>query len=212
MRGGKALLMALVLVASCAVASAQEGPGAGKVEFGGWPGGGLWLVSGDDNTEVNFNNWGYGGGVSFYLNPMAAIEVESSYGLGLAQGVNYHNAEVFHVQVPNTLGMSGNIVIFPGGSQKQVVGYVTGGVGSLWLISRNSTKQFGITSAETFIAENVGGGVKIFRGGDARNWGFRIDYRLLIVNSKSDAVPFFAQSKSRMGHRIYIGMLYTLSR
>jgi len=35
---------------------------------------------------------------------------------------------------------------------------VAGGVGSFWLISRNSTKQFGITSAETFIAENVGAG------------------------------------------------------
>jgi hypothetical protein len=30
------------------------------------------------------------------------------------------------------------------------------------------------------------------------------------VNKKSGAVPFFAQSKQRMGHRIYIGMLYTL--
>ena len=115
MTRSRALLIALVLVAGCAVASAQE-VGAGKVEFGGWPGGGLILVGGDDNTEVNFNNWTYGGGASLYLNPMAAIEVEASYGLGMAQGVNYHNKEVFHVQVPNTLGLSGNIVIFPGGS------------------------------------------------------------------------------------------------
>ena len=56
----------------------------------------------------------------------------------------------------------------------------------------------------------MGGGIKIFRGGDARNWGYRIDYRAVIVNKKSGAVPFFAQSKQRMGHRIYIGLLYTL--
>jgi len=212
MTRSRALMVALVLVAGCAVASAQGGPGAGKLEVGGWPGGGVILVGGDDNTEVNFNNYGYGGGASFYVNPKVAIELEASYGLGLAQGVNYHNKEVFHVQVPNTLGMSGNVVIFPGGSARQVAGYVAGGVGSFTLISRNSTKQFGITSAETFIAENVGGGVKIFRGGDARNWGYRIDYRLLFVNQKSDAVPFFAQSKQRMGHRIYIGLLYTMKR
>ena len=212
MRRSRLLLMALVLVAGCAVASAQEGPGAGKMEVGGFPGGGLWLVSGDDNTEVNFNNYGYGGGASFYVNPRVAIEVEAAYGLGLAQGVNYHNKEVFHVQVPNTLGTSGNVVIFPGGSARQVAGYVTGGAGLFTLFSRNSTKQFGITSAESFASFNVGGGVKIFRGGDARNWGYRIDYRAVIVNKKSGAVPFFAQSKQRMGHRIYIGLLYTMKR
>ena len=205
-------MVVLVLLAGCAMASAQEGPGAGKLEVGGWPGGGVILIGGDDNTEVNFNIYGYGGGASFYVNPKLAVEVEASYGLGLAQGVNYHNKEVFHVQVPNTLGTSGNIVIFPGGSAKRVAGYVTGGAGMLTLISRNSTKQFGITEAESFFSANVGGGMKIFRGGDARNWGYRIDYRLVIVNSKSDAVPFFAHSKQRIGHRVYVGMLYTMKR
>ena len=65
MTRSRALLIALVLVAGCAVASAQEAPRAGKMEVGGFPGGGLWLVSGNDNTEVNFNNYGYGGGASF---------------------------------------------------------------------------------------------------------------------------------------------------
>ena len=202
-------MVALVLLAGCAVVSAQE-VGAGKLEFGGWPGGGIFLTGGDDNLEVNFNNWAYGGGATYYITPMVGIEGEASYGLGLAQGVNYKKKEVFHVQVPNTLQTSGNIVIFPGGSKKQLIPYVTGGVGMMTLISRNSTKQFGITSAESFVAENVGGGVKIFRGGDAHNWGFRVDYRFLMVNSKSGAVPFFAQSKSRRGQRIYIGMLYTM--
>jgi len=202
-------MVVLVLLAGCAVASAQD-VGAGKVELGGWPGGGIFLTGGDDQLEVNFNNWAYGGGATFYITPMVGAEVEASYGLGLAQGVNYKGKEVFHVQVPNTLQTSGNIVIFPGGSHKQLFPYVTGGIGMLSLISRNSTKQFGITEAETFTAENFGGGVKIFRGGDAHNWGFRVDYRYILINKKSDAVPFFGQAKSRRGQRIYIGMLYTL--
>ena len=170
MTRSRALMFALVFVAGCAVASAQE-VGAGKVELGGWPGGGIFFVGGDDDLEVNFNNWGYGGGATWYLNPMVGVEAEISYGLGLAQGVNYKGKEVFHVQVPNTLETSGNIVLFPGGSAKQLAWYVTGGAGVLTLISRNSTKQFGITEAENHLATNVGGGVKIFRGGGRAQLG-----------------------------------------
>lgn len=49
-------------------------------------------------------------------------------------------------------------------------------------------------------------------GGPARNWGFRVAYRLTLAASNSDAVPFFAHSKQRIGHRIYAGMPYTLRR
>jgi hypothetical protein len=83
----------------------------------------------------------------------------------------------------------------------------------LTLFSRTApARVFGLTQSESFITTNVGGGAKIFRNGDARNWGFRFDYRLVMVNSKSDAVPFFAQSKRRVGHRFYVGMLYTAIR
>jgi hypothetical protein len=211
MTRNRVLLAAVVLVAGCAVASAQE-PGAGKLEVGGWPGGGIFFTGGDDQYEVNFNTWAYGGDLSYYLTPLVGVEAELSYGLGLAQGVNYKGKEVFHVQVPNTLQTSANLILYPGGTQGTLVPYVTGGVGLLTLISRDSTKQFGLTSAESFMAENVGGGVKIFRSGDAQNWGFRVDYRFILINSKSGAVPFFAQSTSRRGQRVYIGMLYTMTR
>jgi hypothetical protein len=62
------------------------------------------------------------------------------------------------------------------------------------------------------LTANAGAGVKIFRGGAARNWGFRVDYRLVLVGSNSDAVPFFARSKQRLGHRLYAGMLYIIRR
>ena len=65
---------------------------------------------------------------------------------------------------------------------------------------------------QAFIAENIGAGVKIFRGADAPNWGFRIDYRYLFVNENDDAPAFFAKSKSRGAHRVYVGMLYTWKR
>ncbi len=205
----RACLIAVALVAGCAVASAQEAPGAGRLELGGFPGGGLWLVNGDDNTEVNFNNYDFGGGATWHLNPMVAVEAEAAYGLGISQNVRYQNRELLRVLLPYTLGTSGNIVISPGGSAKRVAGYVTGGAGMLTLFARTSTGMiFGLTDNETFVTTNVGGGVKFFRGEDAPNWGYRVDYRLVIVNSKSDAVAFFAQSKRRLGHRFYIGMIY----
>ena len=206
-------MVVLVLLAGCAVASAQD-VGAGKFELSGWPVGGLYLKGGDDNTEVNFNDYSYGGGATFYLNPTVGVEVEASYGLGLAQGVVYKNKDVHHVEVPNTLQTSGNIVLFLGGAtkNKQFVPYVTGGAGVMTLISRGSTAQFGINSAEYHTAENVGAGAKVFRGGEAHNWGVRGDWRFIFVNSKSSAVPFFAQSKQRWGYRMYIGLLYTVKR
>ncbi len=213
MTGGKVLLIAVALVAGCAVASAQEEVGAGTLEVGGFPAGILLLASGDDNTEVNFNQYAYGGGATWYLNPMVAIEAEGLGGIGIAQDVIYRNRLVKYNFVPNAVGASGNIVVFPGGSRRQLAAYVTGGVGMLTMLARKpETEVFGVTEAESFLATNVGGGFKFFRGGDARNWGWRGDYRLVMVNSKSDAVPFFAQSKRRIGHRISLGMFYTLKR
>jgi hypothetical protein len=214
-KAGTVFLTAILLVVTCRVASAQETavPGAGKLEVGGFPGGGLWLAGGDGNTEVHFNNYDFGAGVTWYANPKVGIEGEGAFGLGLSQNVSYRNQIVYRVQMPHTLGSSGNIVFFPAGTARRVAGYVTGGAGMFTLFSRTAAARvFGLTQNESFFASNVGGGVKIFRRNEERNWGFRIDYRVVMVNSKSDAVAFFAQSKRRMGHRFYIGMLYTMKR
>jgi hypothetical protein len=64
---------------------------------------------------------------------------------------------------------------------------------------------------QTFVAENIGGGIKIFRA-SAPDWGFRADYRYLIVNSNGDAPAFFAKAKSRGGHRVTFGVLFTWKR
>ena len=213
MTGRKVFLILVALVASCTVASAQEEAGAGKLELGGFPGGGLWFVGGDDNTEVDFNNYAFGGDATWYVNPKAAVEVEASFGPGIAQDVNYRHQLVYHVKVPHSVAFGGNVLIFPSGSARRLAPYVTGGVGTLRLVSRLSTQMvFGLADAESFLTTNVGGGVKIFRRGDARNWGFRIDYRTMMVNSNSGAVAFFARNTRRIGHRFYVGMLYTMKR
>ena len=68
-RGSRAFLAALILFAGCSAASAQDATiGAGKVEIGGFPGGGTFFVGGDDNKEVNFNVYTAGGGLTYYFN------------------------------------------------------------------------------------------------------------------------------------------------
>jgi hypothetical protein len=217
-RGSRVFFAVALLLAGCTVASAQDATiGAGKVEVGGFPGGGTFFVGGDDNREVNFNVYTAGGGLTYYLNDAVAIEGEVTGSVGWAQDVTFRNAPLIHNQMPTVWSYAGNIVFFPGGTNgKRAPVYITGGIGAVALSPRVPTKVFGYdvdtVGTQMFMAENIGAGVKLFRGEDAPNWGFRLDYRYLFVNSNSDAPAFFAQSKSRGAHRVYVGMLYTWKR
>ena len=213
-----ACVSALIVLAVGASAAAQDAAtGAGKLEVGLYPLGATFLVGGDDNKEVNFNLYTAGTNLTYYVNKRTAIEGELTISFGLAQDVVFNRTQVLHVQMPNVWSYSGNVVFFPGGTTgKQVPVYVTGGIGALSLQSRTPTGQFGYdvdtVGFETFTAENIGGGVKIFRGADAPDWGFRVDYRYVIVNANSDAPAFFAKAKTRGGHRLSFGVLFTWKR
>jgi Outer membrane protein beta-barrel domain len=216
-RGCRAFLTALVFFAGCSMASAQEAKiGAGKVEIGGFPGGGTIFVGGDGKDEANFNVYTAGGDISYYVNPKVAVEGEFTGSIGWAQDIYYQGTKRIHLQMPGVWSQTGNVVIFPGGTAgKRVPFYITGGAGMLELQPRVPTKELGYDVAngwQKFTSENFGAGIKVFRAADAPNWGFRVDYRYLIVNSKSGAPAFFAKSKSRGAHRVYIGMLYTWKR
>jgi hypothetical protein len=202
-----------------AVNAAAQGStlGPGKIEIGGFPMGGTFFVGGDGDEEVNFNVYSTGANLTYYLTPRAAIEGELGIGIGWAQDITYKNAEVLSAQMPNPWNYFANFVWFPNGAQgERLPFYLTAGAGVFSLQSRQPTRQFGYDTEtvgfESFFAENIGGGVKIFRGPSAPDWGFRIDYRLLIVNANDDAPAFFAKSKSRAGHRISFGILYTSKR
>jgi hypothetical protein len=217
-RGSRAIFAVALLLAGCTAASAQDATvGAGKVEIGGFPGGGTFFIGGDGNQEVNFNVYTAGGGLTYYLNEAVALEGEITGSVGWAQDVTFRNGPVIHNQMPTVWSYAGNVVFFPGGTNgKRAPIYITGGIGAVALAPRVPTAVFGYdvdkVGTQMFMAENIGAGVKLFRGEDAPNWGFRIDYRYLFVNSNSDAPAFFAKSKSRGAHRVYVGMLYTWKR
>ena len=133
--GSKVCLAAVVLLAGCSIASAQGTTvGAGKVELGGFPGGGTFFVGGDDNKEVNFNVYTAGGGLTYYVSQKAAVEGEVTGSVGWAQDVVFNNAKVIHTQMPTVWSYSGNVLFFPGGTAgKRVPVYLTGGIGALSL-------------------------------------------------------------------------------
>ena len=214
--GSTALLVVMILFAASG-AAAQSTTGAGKGEVSLFPMGGTFFTGGDDNQEVDFNVYTAGGNLTHYLTERAAIEGELTVSFGLAQDVLFRKAEVLHVQMPNVWSYFGNLVVFPSGSAgKRVAYYFTGGVGAVSLQSRPPTVQFGYdvdtVGLQTFLAENIGGGVKIFRGADAPDWGFRADYRYVIVNANDGAPAFFAKTTNRSGHRVSFGVLFTWRR
>jgi hypothetical protein len=110
---------------------------------------------------------------------------------------------------------SGNVVFFPGGTDRQASADLyrrRHPARSRWpRVPTGIRYDVDTAGTQMFIAENIGG-ASAFRGADAPNWGFRIDYRYLFINANEDAPAFFAKTTSRGAHRVYVGMLYTWKR
>ena len=181
------------------------------------PLGATFLVGGDDNKEVNFNVYSAGTNLTYYVNQARRRRRRTDCQLWARAGRVLQQGRGSARPDAERLELFRERRVLSGRHRRTTPAvYVTGGVGAVSLHSRTPTGQFGYDpntmGFETFIAENVGGGLKIFRGADAPDWGFRIDYRYVIVNSNSDAPAFFAKAKTRGGHRVAFGVLFTWKR
>jgi hypothetical protein len=211
-------LAIVVLLGMCLPVRAQEVLDTPiRLEVGGSPGGGGWFIGGDDNTEVDFNVYTFGGYADYYLTQKVALEGEYHFGVGMGQDILFRNGLMPGQQVPYTHSFTGNLLFFPRGTTgPRLPYYVAVGGGLLTLVSREVTVKLGynpdVNPTEGFTTANIGAGVKIPRGISAPNWSFRIDYRLVFINSNSDAPAFFAQAKSRKAHRVQFGMQYAFRR
>lgn len=218
MQHRRTFLAIVVLLAMCSTVRAQEVLSTPiRLEVGGSPGGGSWFIGGDDNTEVDFNVYTFGGYVDYYLTQKVAVEGEYVLGVGMGQDILFRNGLIPGQQVPYAHNVTGNLMFYPRGTTgTRLPYYVAGGAGFLTLVSRQVTAKLGydpdVNPSERFSTANIGGGVKIPRGVSAPNWSFRIDYRLVFINSNSDAPAFFAKTKSRKAHRVQFGMQWALRR
>ena len=80
----------LIVLAAAAfgvgTAYAQEGgAGAGRVEIGAFPGGGMFFTQSTNGNEPNFGNYALGGSVTLNLNRWIGIEGEGGGSVGLHQ-------------------------------------------------------------------------------------------------------------------------------
>lgn len=198
------VLVAAMLIA--ATASAQEtGAGAGRVEIGMFPGGGLFFTESTNGTEPGFGNYAYAGALQFNLSEWLGVEGEFGGGIGVKQQLNFNN--LAQQNSPCVYTYSGSLVYAPAGKNRALVPYIAGGVGGLTLLKTSEVENLGLTSNETFLTGNAGGGVKWFL---TQRVGVRADYRLLTVRNKDTAPAFFGQATdNRYAHRFTVGFILT---
>jgi len=210
--------MLLATVALGSVASGQELTDQPiRLEIGGTPGGGLFFTGGDDDSEANFNVYTFSSHVDYYLTQRVAVEGEYMFGNGWGQDIVFRDGLLIGQQTPFSHAFTGGLLFYPKGTTgTRLPFYIGGGVGMMSLVGRPTTKKIGYDpdgdGGASFTLSRIGAGVKIPRGASAPNWAFRMDYRLLFINSNDDAPTFFARNKSRTGHQVQFGIQYAFRR
>ncbi len=189
-----AWLAALSLLGAAPVFAQDTGPGPATLEVTIIPAGATFFTA--KGTSPEFGNYTYGGAVTYNINRFVGIEGEVDGTAGITQDLTVGGLLINNSKTPNTLLYNGNLVVsVPTGHG--VVPFVTGGVGGL---TRYQRAELGVDSTQTFLAGNVGGGVKWYAPNG--RWGFRADYRFLAVRANDQAPAFFGQD-TRYGHRVY---------
>jgi hypothetical protein len=199
------LIVAMFLGIGSAFAQ-EPGAGAGRVEIGAFPGGGMFFTKSTDATQLDFGNYALGASLTVNFNKWIGAEGELGGGIGVKQNLTFNGAMLASQKTPSMLAYNGNLVLNPTGSDRAVVPYVTGGIGGLTIFQSDQVAALGVTADETYLTGNVGGGVKWF---STRHFGVRADYRFIAIKSNDTAPAFFGQRETRYGHRIYGGLVLT---
>jgi hypothetical protein len=165
----------------------------------------MFFTESSNGKEPEFGNYALGGSFTFNVNRWVGIEGEGGYTVGLHQNFNIGTTAYIDQQTPSMWSYIGNLVVSPVGSDRSIVPYATGGLGGLTMSPSGDVEQLGITSYETYLTGNVGGGLKWF---STRHFGVRGDYRLFMVKNK-DTAPLFFGAENRYGHRVQAGFVFT---
>jgi hypothetical protein len=191
---------------SLGTAYAQERTtGAGPVEIGAFPVGGIFFGSTNDDNRPNFGNYALGTALTLNVNRWIGFEGEVGGGVGIRQNLTFNGTRFNNQKTPHMLAYNGNLVVHVLGNDRVVAPYVVGGVGGLMLFTAPEVTNLGIVNDETYFTGNVGGGVKWFA---TKHVGLRGDGRLIMVKNKEQA-PFFNEENNRYGARVYAGLLLT---
>ena len=202
MRTWIALLAAVAL--SLGTARAQETAGAGRVEIGVFPVGGIFFGHYTDNAP-NFGDYALGTGLTVHANKWIAFEGEFGGAVGIRQEMQHKGVLLLNQQSPSMFAYNGDLVVSVIGSDRAIAPYVTAGVGGLTLLTNANVTNLGIVNNETYFTGNAGGGLKWYA---TPHVGLRGDFRLFMVKNK-DGAPFFGTESNQYGARIYGGIVLT---
>jgi hypothetical protein len=133
------------------------------------------------------------------------FEGEAGGTVGVRQAFTFNETAYTDQRSPSTWMYHGNVVVNPGGNDRAIVPYVTGGLGALTLSRHRGGPELGITEYKNYLTGNLGGGLKYFA---TPHVGFRGDYRLFIVGTNNTAPAFFG-NETRYGHRVQGGLVFT---
>ena len=172
------------------------------VEVTFMPAGAAYFASKGD--APSFGNYGFGTAVTFNLNRFVGIEGEIGTMIATTSDLQFGDLPS-DIKAPNMLNYTANVVYSPF-SGHSFVPYAAGGVGGLTMFERPG---LGVSSDETFLTGNVGGGVKWYAPN--KRWGLRGDYRLAVTKSKDDAPAFYGRD-DRYAHRVYGGVIINTAR
>jgi hypothetical protein len=203
MSGKIAALVVLGILFSVGNAHAQEShPGPGPVEVTYIPAGAAYFASTD--TTPSFGNYGFGTAVNFNVNRYVGIEGELGAMIATTSDLQFGDLNQ-NIKSPNMLNYQANVIVSPW-TGHSVVPYATGGAGGMTMFER---PELGVTSDETFLTGNVGGGVKWYAPNN--RWGVRGDYRFGATKSKDDAPAFFGR-ETQYVHRVYGAVIINMVR
>jgi len=196
---------AAVMLAAAGASAQERVEGAGRVEIGAFPGGGMFFTQTSNGNEPAFGNYALGGSFTVNVNRYLGLEGEAGGTLGVHQAFTFNNAEFTNQRSPSTWTYAGNVVVNPGGSDRALVPYATAGLGGLTLSRHRGAPDVGISAYKNYLTGNLGGGLKYFV---APHVGFRGDYRFFIVGDNKTAPAFFG-TETRYGHRVQGGLVLT---
>jgi len=203
-----AMLIAATLFGT-GVAFAQDngaGVGAGRVEIAAIPIGGVVFLQPDGGTQPKFNNYVLGASATGNINRWVGIEGDLNFAVGRRQDLTFNGASLLNQKTPNLWQYSGNVIVNPGGSDHMVVPYLAGGLGGLTMLNTTDAASLGVTTNQTYLTTNVGGGVRFF---PMRHWGIRGDYRFIMIHNNDGGPAFFTSTEDRHANRVYGSFILT---
>lgn len=204
----RSMLASLFVAAAVAVPqfaaaqSAPDRPFTSRIEVSLFPAGALVATEGTAAGQPAFGSFAPTVSMAVALTPRVSLEGEVGGAIGVRQRLDFSGGSFGDATSPSMVNASGSLIVnlLPAGSR--FVPYVAGGAGAVTLLK---TDALGIEDRSTSFAGNVGGGLKVMFG----RWGVRGDYRLFLIDPRSDS-PTFLGSDTRYAHRVTGGLVFAL--